>query len=71
MIPSIDFVGTVTGSSHPKMANRRPNGTQWTGVGEKQRGGLSQKARVKGDWLIALTKATLVLRKDGCSGNSI
>lgn len=52
MIPGIDFVGTVTASSH---ADYKPgdevilNG--W-GVGETHMGGYAQLARVKGDWLV-------------------
>lgn len=54
MVPGIDFAGEVTDSSH---ADYRPgdrvvlNG--W-GVGEAHWGGLSQKARVSGDWLTPL-----------------
>lgn len=54
MVPGIDFAGTVESSEH---ADFKPgdrvvlNG--W-GVGEQHWGGLAQKARVKGDWLIAL-----------------
>jgi acrylyl-CoA reductase (NADPH) len=54
MIPGIDFAGVVTASTH---ADYKPgdrvilNG--W-GVGEKHWGGLSQRARVPGDWLVPL-----------------
>ncbi len=54
MVPGIDLVGIVEHSEHP---DHRPgdavvlNG--W-GVGETHWGGLAQKARVKGDWLIPL-----------------
>ncbi len=54
MVPGIDLVGWVEESSHP---NWKPgdavilNG--W-GVGERHWGGLSQKARLSGDWLIPL-----------------
>ncbi len=57
LIPGIDFVGTVTKSAH---ANWKPgdavvlNG--W-GVGESHFGGYAQRARVKGDWLVALPDA--------------
>ena len=56
MIPGIDFAGTVEASTH---ADYKPgdqvvlNG--W-GVGETHLGGLAQKARVKGDWLVPLPK---------------
>ncbi len=52
MVPGIDFAGTVEESSH---ASYRPgdrvllNG--W-GVGELHWGGLAQRARVKGEWLV-------------------
>ena len=57
MVPGIDFVGRVAQSSH---ADYQPgdkvvlNG--W-GVGEKHWGGLSQKARVNGDWLVPLPES--------------
>jgi acrylyl-CoA reductase (NADPH) len=54
LIPGIDFAGTVTASSHRgfKLGDRVIlNG--W-GVGESHHGGLSGRARVKGDWLVPL-----------------
>lgn len=57
MIPGVDFAGTVLESQHP---GHRPgdkvvlNG--W-GVGESHTGGLSQRARVKGEWLMPLPEA--------------
>lgn len=57
MVPGIDLVGTVEHSSHP---DHRPgdavllNG--W-GVGEGHWGGLAQRARLRGDWLIPLPPA--------------
>ena len=54
LIPGIDFAGVVETSAH---AGFKPgdrvvlNG--W-GVGETHHGGYAQKARVKGDWLVAL-----------------
>ncbi len=57
MVPGIDLVGTVESSTHP---DHRPgdavllNG--W-GVGEVHWGGLAQKARLHGDWLIPLPAA--------------
>lgn len=54
MVPGIDFAGTVSASSHPDyQAGDKVLLTGW-GVGEKHRGGLSEKARVKGDWLTPL-----------------
>ncbi len=54
MVPGIDFAGTVSASSHPEyQAGDKVLLTGW-GVGEKHWGGLSEKARVKGDWLTLL-----------------
>ncbi|WP_297811097.1 MDR family oxidoreductase [uncultured Methylophaga sp.] len=54
MVPGIDLVGTVRESSRDDLTV----GTQvilngW-GIGEKHWGGLAQKARVSGDWLVPL-----------------
>ncbi|WP_291989872.1 MDR family oxidoreductase [Candidatus Accumulibacter sp. ACC007] len=54
MVPGIDFAGTVIETSNPawKVGDRVVlNG--W-GVGETHCGGLAAKARVKGEWLVAL-----------------
>lgn len=57
MVPGIDLAGVVSGSSH---ADWKPgdrvvlNG--W-GVGETHWGGLAQKARLDGDWLVPLPAA--------------
>lgn len=54
MVPGIDFVGTVSASEDPqwKIGDRVIlNG--W-GVGEVHWGGLAEKARVKGEWLVPL-----------------
>ena len=54
MVPGIDFTGTVSASSHPEyQAGDKVLLTGW-GVGEKHWGGLSEKARVNGDWLTPL-----------------
>src|SRR5690349_23966001 len=54
MVAGIDAAGTVEKSSHPDF---KPGDkailTGW-GVGESHWGGLAQKARVKGDWLVKL-----------------
>ncbi|GMM62051.1 acrylyl-CoA reductase (NADPH) [Novosphingobium pituita] len=54
MVPGIDFAGVVTASTH---ADYKPGDSVilngW-GVGEKHWGGLSQRARVPGDWLVPL-----------------
>ena len=57
MVPGIDFAGTVTDSSHPEWkAGDRVVLNGW-GVGETHWGGLAQRARVKGDWLVPLPPA--------------
>ena len=54
MVPGVDFAGTVETSSHADFkAGDRVILNGW-GVGETHWGGLAQKARVKGDWLIPL-----------------
>ncbi|CCE10462.1 putative dehydrogenase, NAD(P)-binding domain and GroES-like domain [Bradyrhizobium sp. STM 3843] len=56
MIAGIDFAGTVEQSSHPQW---KPGDqvicTGW-GMGETHLGAYAEKARVKGDWLVALPK---------------
>ncbi|CAN7681255.1 acrylyl-CoA reductase (NADPH) [Variovorax paradoxus] len=56
MVPGIDFAGVVEQSDHREF---KPGDTVvlngW-GVGEAHWGGLAQRARVKGDWLIPLPK---------------
>ena len=54
MVPGIDFAGTVSESSHPNWKVGDKVILNGWGVGEGHWGGLSQKAKVKGDWLIAL-----------------
>jgi acrylyl-CoA reductase (NADPH) len=54
MVPGIDFSGEVEESSNK---NFKPGDfvvLNGFGVGEKHWGGISQKARVKGDWLVKL-----------------
>jgi acrylyl-CoA reductase (NADPH) len=54
MIAGIDFAGTVETSSHPQWkAGDKVVCTGW-GVGETHLGAYAEKARVKGDWLVAL-----------------
>ena len=54
LTPGIDFAGVVDRSDHPGFqAGDRVVLNGW-GVGETHHGGFSQKARVKGDWLIKL-----------------
>jgi acrylyl-CoA reductase (NADPH) len=54
MVPGIDFAGTVEASTHPGFAAGDPVVLNGWGVGEQHWGGLAQKARVQGDWLIPL-----------------
>jgi len=54
MIAGIDFAGTVESSSHPQWkAGDRVVLNGW-GLGETHLGSYGEKARVKGDWLVAL-----------------
>jgi acrylyl-CoA reductase (NADPH) len=54
MIAGIDFAGTVEQSSHPAWkAGDKVVCTGW-GMGETHLGAFAERARVKGDWLVAL-----------------
>ena len=54
MVPGIDLAGVVTESAHPSWkAGDRVVLNGW-GVGERHWGGLAQRARLDGDWLIPL-----------------
>lgn len=54
MVPGIDLAGVVTESSHAEWkAGDRVVLNGW-GVGEAHWGGLAQKARLNGDWLVPL-----------------
>ena len=57
MIPGIDFAGTVTNSSHADFKVGDKVILNGWGVGEKHWGGLAEKARVSGDWLVPLPSA--------------
>jgi len=54
MVPGIDLVGTVEDSSHPGYQVGDAVVLNGWGVGESHWGGLAQKARLKGDWLVPL-----------------
>lgn len=57
MVPGIDLAGVVTESSNTEFsAGDRVVLNGW-GVGETHWGGLAQKARLSGDWLIPLPSA--------------
>jgi len=57
MVPGIDFAGTVEHSDHADFKAGDQVLLNGFGVGEGHWGGLAQKARVKGDWLVALPTA--------------
>jgi len=57
MVPGIDLVGTVESSTHPGHAPGDAVLLNGWGVGEAHWGGLAQKARLNGDWLIPLPSA--------------
>lgn len=57
MVPGIDLAGTVETSSHPDYKRGDRVLLNGWGVGEGHWGGLAQKARLQGDWLIPLPKA--------------
>lgn len=57
MVPGIDFCGQVVESQHPKWKAGDQVILNGWGVGEAHWGGLSQMARVSGDWLVAKPKS--------------
>ena len=57
MVPGIDFSGTVTESSHANWKVGDKVILNGWGVGEMHWGGLAQKAKVNGDWLISLPES--------------
>ena len=55
MIAGIDFAGTVEQSSHPQWKPRRQGDRHRLGAWARPiSGAYAEKARVKGDWLVAL-----------------
>ncbi|NVK40737.1 MAG: oxidoreductase [Oceanospirillaceae bacterium] len=54
MVPGIDFAGVVESSEHPDFKPGDHVLLNGWGVGEVHWGGLAEKARLKGDWLIPL-----------------
>ncbi len=54
MVPGIDLVGTVSESSHPDWNAGDTVVLNGWGVGEGHWGGLAQRARLSGDWLVPL-----------------
>jgi len=57
MVPGIDGAGVVETSSHPAFATGDRVILNGWGVGETHWGCLAQRARLKGDWLIAMPPA--------------
>lgn len=57
MVPGVDLAGTVTASSDPDFAVGDKVVLNGWGVGEAHWGGLAQKARLQGKWLIKLPDA--------------
>ncbi|MDD2987479.1 MAG: oxidoreductase [Zoogloea sp.] len=56
MVPGIDLVGTVESSTHADYQAGDSVLLNGWGVGEGHWGGLAQKARLKGDWLVPLPR---------------
>lgn len=54
MVPGIDLAGTVAHSTHPDYKTGDAVILNGWGVGETHWGGLAQKARVNGNWLVPL-----------------
>lgn len=54
MVPGIDLVGTVEETSHPSYKVGDAVLLNGWGVGEGHWGGLAQKARLNGEWLVPL-----------------
>jgi len=57
LVPGIDLAGTVEASSHPDYKAGDLVVLNGWGVGEGHWGGLAQKARLRGDWLVPLPAA--------------
>ena len=54
MVPGVDLVGTVEETSHPAYSVGDAVLLNGWGVGEGHWGGLAQKARLNGEWLVPL-----------------
>jgi acrylyl-CoA reductase (NADPH) len=57
MVPGIDLAGVVTDSTHPAWSKGDAVVLNGWGVGETHWGGLGQRARLNGDWLIGRPEA--------------
>ena len=62
LTPGIDFAGVVETSTSPAFAPGDRVVLNGWGVGESHHGGLAQRARVKGDWLVKLPEAITTRR---------
>lgn len=56
MVPGIDLAGTVEHSTHPDYKDGDSVLLNGWGVGESHWGGLAQKARLNGNWLVPLPR---------------
>ena len=63
MVPGIDLAGVVSASNHADWKEGDRVVLNGWGVGETHWGGLAQKARLNGDWLIALPKTFNTFKK--------
>lgn len=57
MVPGIDLVGVALHSNYPEIKAGETVLLNGCGVGENHWGGLAQKARLKGEWLVPLPTA--------------
>jgi acrylyl-CoA reductase (NADPH) len=57
MVAGVDLAGTVTGSAHPDFSAGDEVLATGQGLGEQHWGGLAQRARLDGDWLVPLPAA--------------
>ena len=57
MVPGIDFAGVVESSEHPHFAAGQRVFINGWGLGEKHWGGLTEKAKVNGDWLLPIPES--------------
>ncbi|WPC75613.1 acrylyl-CoA reductase (NADPH) [Vibrio porteresiae] len=57
MVPGIDFAGVVESSEHPHFAAGQRVFINGWGLGEKHWGGLTEKAKVNGDWLLLIPES--------------
>ncbi|WP_349899048.1 acrylyl-CoA reductase (NADPH) [Parafrigoribacterium soli] len=65
LVPGIDLVGTVAASEDPRwISGDRVILNGW-GIGETHHGGLAERARVNGDWLVRLPQGIDAARAAG------